>query len=571
MDTIPISNEDWSALARRLLYFLTEGSWLHLAFHTLFPSLANRSTLCHRLCVKREAMLNRYWKCHLRKRDMNNDDQTVNVKKKLLEGDFDFGTRQYEPRVSVPIDAHAPIKPRLIAYLKSKYGASGKLEHYDESLKRILGLDAEKVRLLLEQDESETAKIYTLCCTLSAARKDWAPLLSEQKKGFISDFPPPRPENKEYALPEPGPHQAINDAQTRYFFSALMTGMPTRDRERYHLLQTEWQGWTQPRSHLSNGMDSLVLQIDRAVQDAFGYFLAKVPGVNDRDSLPDHGAKLAGEQTRELVGQLLPHLFEAEQDLLRAVLLKNGAVHMAINHTDGILRSYDDVANSLPLELERCRHIEVASHDEIAPLLATILDVPTSELPKDLVVMGEIVCRMYCANHQPIDPKNRVSFLAWHNSASQIAVSAVLLFDDWRARRQVDKSIRGEKNPKRQIFRQLHAHYRKRKDEVERGDIVFSELTPGQFSFLTTRYSIANFALTSVFPAHEGAVAHLNVKRIKYDIQRSIYMKLLELSVAEAVRFADTLAHNVKQLVEGPRLRPFPTFKMSSTTVRWKQ
>ena len=503
---------------------------------------------------------------------MDEDKQPNNIREKLLAGDFDFGTRPYEPAVCSSIDTHAPIGPRLTQYLKTEYGASGKLDHHDESLDRVIGLGADTLRVLLEQDESETAKVYTLCTTLSAAKKDWAPLLSEQGKGFVSDFPRPQPEDDANVLPDLGAYQAINNAQIRYFFHALLAGMPPSHRERYNrLYDKEWQRTGQPAVLLSNGIDVSLLQIDQALQDIFGYFISKVPGFDHADRLPDHGAAWANDQTLALVQRLFPSSSDVRQDLLRATLIKNGAIHVAINQTDGILRAYDEIAKALPPELERCRHGEVASREDIVPTLAAVLDVPAPELPSDLIMMAEIVCRMYCAHNAPIDPANYPAFFSWHNSPSQIVVSAVLLYDDWRAKREVDKSIRGEKNPRRQIFRQLHAHYLNHKDEVDQGALVFPELTLGEIYFLTTRYSIATFALASNFSVREGAMAHLNVKRMKYTLQRSVHIRLLELSVEDAVRFADKFDHDVKQRIRGPRLRPFPTLIISGTTCQWKQ
>jgi hypothetical protein len=505
---------------------------------------------------------------------MDNEKQDIGIKirEKLLAGDFDFGKKQYEPTVCEPIDTHAPIRPRLIRYLKGQYGSSGKLDHHDESLNRILGLGRETLHALQEQDESETAKVYTLCSTLSAARKNWAPLLSDQDKGFISDFPLPQPEDDCHVLPELGKHQAMNTAQSRYFFHALLAGMPPSERERYsRLYAKEWGQFLQPASRLSNGMDAVVLQIELALQRAFGHFLSKVPGFDDAAYLPDHGATGAVEQTLALVDHLLPRSSEPQKDLLRAALIKNGAIHVATNQINGILRAYDEVAKALPPELERCRGITVASHVDIAPTLTALLDVPTPELPDDLVMMAEIVCRMYCAQVGPANPADHAAFIRLHNSPLQITVSAILIYDDWRSKREVDKSIRGEKNSQRQIFRQLHSHYLEHKDEVDRGDMIISEITLGEMHFLTARYSIAAFALASDYPVREGALAHLSVKRMKYVLQRSVCMKLLGLSVADAVRFADSLNYEVKQRMQRSRSRTFPTFTLSGTTVQWEQ
>ena len=327
----------------------------------------------------------------------------------------------------------------------------------------------------------------------------------------------------------------------------------------------------QPAAVLSNGIDVSLLKIDKALQDIFGHFIWEVPGFDDSDRLPDYGAGWANKQTLALVQRLFPNASDVRQDLLRATLIKNGAIHVAINQTDGILRAYDEVAKALPPELEHCRHVQVASREDIVPTLAALLDVPAPELPSDLIMMAEIVCRMYCAQNAPIDPVNYSDFFGWHNSPSQIVVCAVMIYDDLRTKREVDKSIRGEKNPRRQIFQQLHAHYIKHKDEVDQGALVFPELTLGEIHFLTTRYSIATFALASNFLVREGALAHLNVKRMKYTLQRSVHIRLLELSVEDTVRFADKLDHDVKQRIRGPRLRPFPTLTISGTTCQWKQ
>ena len=267
----------------------------------------------------------------------------------------------------------------------------------------------------------------------------------------------------------------------------------------------------------------------------------------------------------------MPQQAEMGQDSLRAALIKNASIHMAVNQTDGILRSYEAVVKSLPVWLDRLRDVDLSHRSQILPEVAKVTGMLEQDLPEGLEMMGDVVCRIYCAGNQPPDPRNRSEFLRMHSSPTQKAISATLLSEDWRTKRTVEKSIRSEGNQKRQILPHLQAHCRKYQDEIERNSIVFPELTPGELKFLTTRYSIVQFGLTTDFPVRDGALAHLKVKRIKYELQRAIYMRLLELDVASTVRFADDLEREVRRLfAPSPSRRNFGN-QMSPVAMRWTQ
>lgn len=480
-----------------------------------------------------------------------NDD----VKSKLLSGDFDFGTRPFEPCSQTRVGSDKPIIPRLRQYLKDQYGASGKLGHYRESLMRIFGLPVGTVNTLLSNDPSEEAKIYTLCCTLSAARKDWANLLAHQEKGFISDFPLPVPDDIQYLLPEHGEKNALNQAQVRYFFHALLEGMPAEQQTRYRqLYATQWESHAAPPSQLASGVDVLLARLDQCIEDAFGWFHARIPSTVGRCELPDFSAAMAVEKTRALLLNLLPRNPLVEYDALRAALIKNASIHLAMNQVKGILRSYDAVVQALPPWLENMREIDLAPRESVLDAVAEATGISQTMLPQDLAELGKIVCLMYCSKYKPVDRSGYADFARTHLEPTQIARSAALLVHDWLAKLDVEKSIRGEKNSKRKIFSALSVHYKKHRDEIEHSRYIFPELTAGEISFLTTRYSICHFGMASDASVIEGALAHLRVKRCKHELKVEIYQALLRTDVASMIKFVDDLERNVSWLFMSLRL-----------------
>jgi len=458
------------------------------------------------------------------------------LKKMILDQEYNFPDSHFEPSNNEIIPDNKCTLTALEEHLRTYYGTGGKLANAKDVLKKII--DQDLFQGIIENNKSEYLKILALISTLSVIKRGWFNLFltndNRTTKPSLSDHPSRHSKMKS---------KRMNDAIIHCFYNRLVEGFSEDEKKLYKILL--------PLNTYTAKFDFYLLQFDKVVQDVFHSTQQNIPNYQNEQSLPDLGLDKAIDDVKKVIYSSVEGFkdYKYTSDDLRATVMKFASLNRAINDIDAILAIHDKILSNFPDNIEKL--IGITSESQIKTSIQEIYQIDSKKIPEDLIQCAKLVCKIYITGSKPPvkSPDTLAEFEGVHMSPENIAVSAALLYHDFTNKTKLNLLVSGEQNPNILIYKflsDLSQNKTFNSKELSREtlwDFSFPEVL---IKFLTTRYSLSMFGLSSCYNCRVGAKAHLRVRTEKLLLQKELYEKLKELRIEDIEDLISSLVSDLK-------------------------
>lgn len=472
----------------------------------------------------------------------------------LIEDDYRcFPDSMFEPSNKTIIPTEEANDANLSKHLMSHYKTGKSLDIFHDRFEEILGAD--QAKKLINGNTSDYIKITAHFAILSTAKRGWFNFFvpkairklrpSEAKKNFQAPVPS--------LSDNPSPYQIndvkeLNDAVIYCFYRRLIEGMTETEQAAYKILSLE-------KTRLPV-FRRLLFDLEQTIDNLFNFLQKDIEGYDDVFYPPDMGLNEIISKTRYLVLDSLKNQKNTNpiQDSLRASLIKNATINLAINDLEAIQYIHEKVRVNLPEEITPL--VNIQSESDILSAISYMFNMKPDALPSDLIDCAKAVIKIYTLESYPkLASKETVSlFINEHKKPYCLAISAALLLHDSIHKTEIKIGIKGNTNkgkPSYHAFSNIIKSTNGGKQlthEFLQNHKIYEDL----FNYLFTRYSVSVFGLSPTYSSREGALAHLNVKAKKLELKKEILEQLSELSISDIECFITSFYRLINDIVSLP-------------------
>jgi hypothetical protein len=445
------------------------------------------------------------------------------IRKMLLANNYHFTDSPFDFSSSKAIGDKLLDKRSLSLFLKTTFAINEKPYYHRKTIKKIIGDQQEKY--FFDSEKSSYFKVLSLFSLLSKGKKIWHHLISDDTKVPSLSNNPATLEYKGFKDEESintGDEKLINDAILRCFYSQLIQAALTKNPLLNDLIM--------PKHNCLSNLDLLLGEFDIYLQKLFDWHMLTKPGYVDGQELESGAIKEAFLETRQHVDAVLKRCeskVNSKDDLI-LTLIKCASINRANNDYNFILNLYAKMDEEIPDGIDLMKNVR--NLKDIKDVLIKIFNIEESEIPEDLIECAMRVIEMHSLFYDlEASPEQLRQFKRKSLSLEHIGASAAQILNGYIKSKETGKRldfkirIRGETNPGINVYNELsNLTQNMLSDDKDLRAFYMYSVPDDFFKYLTVRYSIIYSGMKSRSSIKNGALAQLQLKIKKIELQQEV-------------------------------------------------
>lgn len=444
----------------------------------------------------------------------------------------------FEAHYPMAIPAERQTLPALEDYLSDRYGlASIRRKYFTRILADILWTSDEGARFMLDSCQSDELKLMALSSRLAVQRpesvdtsfrsadrgwhaftgnKRWHELIRTgyrrrdegviNEHASISNFPHGRSNI---------PQKMESDHRVNYFLWSLWEGFTPDEKAQLPHLEFA-HGDEGPRhSALSCRFVQYLLAAGHLLDSCVAYVEAQDPRYWTGKTLPH---AISAEHVDIVNYHLHQAAFAARErhlrvETLRAELIKNAVLNMALNETDGIEKVEKEAKCRIPRNLSSVLGLSgstpyaAGNAFDIQHALAEDFSIEKTAIPDDLMGIAECLAKDYVQERQPHSEEGIKGFMALHKSIRSHGFHAALLLHDFLNQVDVPRQVKGDTTGKVSAYEGIKEFF-----------VGNRELTLSHLKFYQNRYPALVYGYTDGHPLAVGIDSYYDARALRRSV-----------------------------------------------------